>query len=164
MSSRLSKVLSTDSGPFWQFVKYGTIGVLSTLVQALFFYLLASTCLRCLGEDDWAVRLLSLPDASVSDAVRAQRFALATALAFVVANIFCWLLNRRFVFRAGKYSWAVELLMFISVSGFAMALATAISWFLINKLGTMTTIAVFVEVFVSFVFNYFIRKFVIFRG
>ena len=164
MCSRLSKVRSTDSGPFWQFVKYGTIGVLSTLVQALFFYLLASTCLRCLGGDDWAVRFLSLPDASVSDAVRAQRFAIATALAFVISNIFCWLMNRRFVFRAGKYFWALELLMFISVSGLAMALATGISWLLINKLGTMTTIAVFVEVVVSFVFNYFIRKFVIFRG
>ena len=164
MSKYISKVLSTDSGPFWQFVKYGTIGVLSTLVQILFFYLLASTCLRCLGGDDWAVRLLSLPAASVSDAVRAQRFAIATALSFVISNIFCWVLNRRFVFRAGKYHWALELLMFLSVSGLAMAIATGISCLLIHKLGTMTTIAGFVEVVVSFVFNFFIRKFVIFHG
>ena len=54
--------------------------------------------------------------------------------------------------------------MFFSVSGLAMALATAISWVLIHQWGLMTTLAVLVEVVVSFLFNFFIRKFVIFKG
>ena len=52
----------------------------------------------------------------------------------------------------------------MAVSGVAMALATGVSAMMINWFGMMTTLAVFVEVFVSFVFNFFIRKFVIFKG
>lgn len=158
------KVLSTDAGPFWQFAKYGTIGVMATAVQAIVFYLLSATVLPCLSANDWAVRMLSLPAAEVSDAVRAVRFAEATAIGFILSNIFCWLMNRRFVFKAGKYAWYVELVMFFAVSGLAMALATGLSWMLIHHLSLMTTFAFAVEVVVSFLFNFFIRKFVIFKG
>lgn len=160
----IKKVLSHDAGPFWQFVKYGCIGVMATCVQAAVFYLLAATVLPCLKADDWAVKMLSLPAADVTDAVRGTRFVWATAIGFVFSNLFCWLMNRWFVFKAGKYSWYVELVMFFSVSGIAMALATAISWVLIHQWGLMTTLAVLVEVVVSFLFNFFIRKFVIFKG
>ena len=83
------KILSHDSGPFWQFVKYGVIGALSTAVQAMAFYILAATVLKCLDPGDVAVRLFGLPATSVSATVRALRFAAATALAFVVSNVFC---------------------------------------------------------------------------
>ena len=164
MCEYLKKILSHEAGPFWQFVKYGVIGVLATAVQALFFYLLAATLLPCLRSDDWAVRLLSLPSAEVSDAVRGVRFAAATGIGFVFANVFCWLMNRWFVFKAGKYAWFVELAMFFAVSGAAMGLATALSWGLIHRWGLMTTLALGVEIVVSFLFNFFIRKFVIFKG
>ena len=58
MIERIERILSHDSGPFWQFVKYGAIGVMATLVQTGVFYALATTCLKCLGGDD--VRPLSL--------------------------------------------------------------------------------------------------------
>ena len=93
------RFLSHDSGPFAQFVKYGAIGVLSTCVQMIGFYLLAATCLKCLGADDWAVRFLGLPSVEVSDGLRAFRAAVATAGGFTVANIFCWIMNRLFVFK-----------------------------------------------------------------
>jgi len=164
MSNVFSRILSHDCGPFWQLVKYGAIGVGATVIQTVVFYVLASTCFPCLNSDDWAVRLLSLPSAHVADSVRAWRFSVATAFAFVAANIPCWILNRLFVFRAGRYWWLVELLFFMSVSGIAMLLATGISALLIKGFGMMTTLAVLIEVFVSFVFNFFIRKFVIFKG
>lgn len=164
MSNLIKKILSHESGPFWQFVKYGCIGVMATCVQTAVFYLLAATLLPCLKADDWAVRVLSLPSAEVTDAVRGVRFVWATAVGFVFANVFCWLMNRWFVFKPGRYAWYVELVMFFSVSGLAMALATAISWVLIHQWGLMTTLAVLVEVVVSFLFNFFIRKFVIFKG
>ena len=164
MSDRIGKILSHDAGPFWQFVKYGIIGVLSTAVQAVAFYVLAATVLKCLDPDDVAVRLLGLPATSVSATVRALRFAAATALAFAVSNVFCWLLNRAFVFRAGRYRWWTELALFLFVSATAMALATALSGFLIARCGLMTTVAVLVEVVVSFLFNFVIRKCVIFKG
>ena len=164
MSDRIAKILSHDCGPFWQFVKYGVIGVAATCVQAAVFYALAATCLKCLGSDDWAVKAFGLPSADVTDAVRALRFSVATALGFVVANVFCWLMNRWFVFRAGRHRWHVELALFFAVSATAMVLATVLSGVLISRMGLMTTMAVAVEVVVSFLFNFFLRKFVIFNG
>lgn len=164
MFDKIKRILSHDCGAFWQFVKYGVIGVLSTVVQTAAFYVLASSVLMCLKADDVAVRYLSLPAADVCDDERALRFALATAIGFVISNIFCWLMNRRFVFKPGKHVWYVELAMFLAVSGLAMLIATALSGFLISRFGLMTTAAVLIEIVVSFAFNFLIRKFFIFKG
>ena len=158
------RVLSHDCGPFWQFVKYGVVGVLATLVQMAVFYLLAATCLRCLKSDDWAVRLVGLPAVDIGDGLRALRFYAATGIGFVFANIFCWLMNRRFVFRPGKFRWYAELGMFFAASGAAMVLATTVSAFLIRVTGLMTSAAVLIEIVLSFVVNFMARKFFIFKG
>ena len=158
------RFLSHDSGPFAQFVKYGVIGVLSTCVQMIGFYLLAATCLKCLGADDWAVRFLGLPSVEVSDGVRAFRAAVATAGGFTVANIFCWMMNRLFVFKPGKFRWYVEFLMFFGVAALATVVALGVQSLLIRYFGMMTTAAVIVEVVASFLMNFFVRKFVIFKG
>jgi putative flippase GtrA len=118
----------------------------------------------CLGRGDWAVEHLSLPCADISDSVRAYRFALATAVGFVVANLVCWVLNRMFVFKPGKFRWYIELALFFGVSLSATLIALAISSVMIHMLGLMTTIALVVEIVVSFMMNYFIRKFFIFKG
>lgn len=165
MSELLRRILSRESGPFWQFAKYGAIGVMSTLVQVAAFYVLACTVLGCLKSDDIAVRILGLPAAAdVSDMQRAVNFAVATSLAFVVSNLFCWILNRAFVFVPGRHRWWVELALFFAVSAIAMALATLVSSWAIVHLGMMTTLAALIEIAVSFLFNYFLRKFVIFKG
>jgi len=161
---RLREILSHDAGPFWQFVKYGVVGVLSTCVQTGVFYILAATCLKCLGPDDWAVRLLGFPSVEVSDTVRAFNFGFATAIGFVVANIFCWLMNRWFVFRPGKFRWYAELVMFFGTATFATVVAIGASSMLIRYAGLMTTLAVLIEVAVSFFVNFFVRKFFIFKG
>lgn len=164
MSERLRKILSLESGPFWQFVKYAVAGAASTLVQVVCFYILAATCLKCLKADDWAVAWLGVPSAAIADGVRAVRFAIATGIGFLVANVFCWVVNRMFVFTPGRHSLWKELALFVAVSGAAMALATAISSFLIEKYSLMTTIAHALEIAVSFLFNYFLRKHLIFRA
>ena len=156
--------LSHDSGPFAQFVKYGVIGVLSTCVQMLGFYLLAATCLKCLGSDDWAVRFAGLPSVEVTDGVRAFRAAVATAGGFAIANVFCWIMNRLFVFKPGKFRWYVEFALFFGVAAFATVVALGVQSLLIKYFGMMTSAAVVVEVLVSFMMNFFIRKFVIFKG
>ena len=161
----LRKILSHDCGPFWQFVKYGAIGVMATLVQTGVFYLLATSCLKCLAADDVAVRYLDFAAAvGVTDGVRAFRFAVATSIGFVFANVFCWLMNRWFVFRPGKFRWYVEFGMFIGTSTVATVIALAISSALISWCGLMTTLAVLIEVVVSFLVNFFVRKFFIFKG
>ena len=165
----VEKFLSHDAGSFAQFVKYGAIGVMATCVQTGVFYVLASTCLRCLTADDWAVKLLGLPSVAFTGneawyASRGMIAAAATAVGFVVANIFCWLMNRRFVFKPGKFRWYVELAMFFGASTLATVIALGLMKFLIDQFGLMTTLAVGVEVVVSFLVNFFIRKFVIFKG
>ena len=163
--TRLGKILSLDSGPFWQFVKYGTIGVMATLVQTGVFYLVSALCLNCLGPGDWAVENLGLPAAQgISDGVRSFRFAVDTAIGFVVANVFCWLMNRKFVFRPGRYPWHLELAMFFGASTFATIIALGLATALINWAGLMSSLALFIEIVCSFLVNFFVRKFFIFKG
>ena len=162
-------ILSNEAGPFAQFVKYGIVGVMATCVQTGIFYILAATCLKCLTADDWAVRLLGLPSVAFTGeeawyASRGTLAAAATAVGFVVANIFCWIMNRLFVFRPGKFRWYVELGMFFGASTLATVIALGVMKLLIDQFGLMTTLAVVVEVIVSFLVNFFIRKFVIFKG
>ena len=162
-------LLSHDAGPFWQFVKYGTVGVAATCVQMAVFYVLAATCLKCLTPDDWVVVNLGLPSVSFdgTEPWYASRWflaAAATAIGFVIANIFCWLLNRAIVFRPGKFAWYVELALFFGASSFATLVALAVQSLLIRYVGVTTSFAVIVEVAVSFVVNFCARKFFIFRG
>lgn len=164
MSKALTKILSPAAGPFWQIVKYGGIGVAATLLQTVGFYLLATTCLACLAPDDWAVKYLGFSSAFVSDEVRAIRFAICTAGGFVLANVFCWLMNRRFVFLAGKFPWYVEFAMFFGTATVATLIALGLSALMIRYAGLMTTLAVVIEIAVSFLLNFFVRKFFIFKG
>lgn len=169
MREAVRRILSHDCGPFAQFVKYGAIGVAATCVQFAVFYALASTCLRCLTADDTAVRLLGLPGAEFTGAepwYHARWFlaGVATAAGFVVANVFCWLMNRAFVFRPGKFRWYVEFGMFFGVAAIATTIALAVQSVLIKVAGMTTSAAVVIEVAVSFLLNFFARKFFIFKG
>ena len=162
-------LLSHDAGPFWQFVKYGAVGVAATCVQMAVFYALAATCLKCLTPDDWAVRFLGLPAACFGGgepwyAARWFLAAVATAVGFTVANVFCWLMNRAIVFRPGKFAWYAEFAMFYGVAAFATAVALLVQSVLIRYVGLMTSAATLIEVLVSFLVNFFIRKFYIFGG
>ena len=165
----LKKILSHDCGPFWQFVKYGAIGVMATLVQTGVFYLLATTCFKCLTADDVAVKFLGFPAASFSGdeawyVSRGMLAAYATSVGFFLANVFCWLMNRWFVFKPGKFRWYVEFGMFFGTSTVATVIALGTMKVLIDSFGMMTTFAVVVEVVVSFFVNFFVRKFFIFKG
>ena len=149
---------------FFQFVKYGTNGVIATYIQAIVFYFLASTYLKCLGAGDWAVVYLGLDSAAVADGVRALRFSVCTAVGFSLANIVCWLMNRLCVFKPGRFKWYAEFAFFFAVSLCATLVALAISAGLIRFFAVATSIALIVEVVVSFVMNFVVRKFFIFKG
>ncbi len=169
MSFSVKRFLSHDAGPFAQFVKYGAIGVASTAVQTGIFYVLASLWLLCLTPDDWAVKRLGLPAATFTGnepwyAARGTLAAVDTAGGFTVANVFCWLMNRWFVFKPGKFKWYVEFGMFFGTATVATVIALGVMKVLIDCFGMMTTLAVVVEVLVSFFVNFFMRKFVIFKG
>lgn len=147
-----------------QLIKYGAIGVLATIVQLVFFYTFATLLFPCLTSHDWSVKALGFPASDVSDAIRGVHFAVCTSMGFVISNFFCWVMNRLFVFKPGKFKWYIELGMFYAASTTAAVLAIGLSWLCINYFGLMTTLAVFIEIVVSFMVNYFVRKFFIFKG
>ena len=118
--------------------------------------------LRVVYLEDYRVTVseILMPAAEVSDSVRAIRAAVATAAGFTVANIFCWLMNRLFVFRPGRYRWYAEFGFFFGVAALATVVALGVQSALIKYAGMMTTLAVIVEVVVSFFFNFFIKMFI----
>ena len=81
-----------------------------------------------------------------------------------MSNTFCWVMNRLFVFKPGKYKWHVELAMFFGAATFATVAALSVMKGLIDLFGMRTSLAVIVEIVVSFIVNFFIRKFLIFKG
>lgn len=160
----IRKILSRDVGPFVQFLKYATVGLMATCVQTAVFYALAATWLPCLGTDDFAVRFLGLPAADLPDAVRAMRAGIAVCTGFFVANLFCWLMNRRFVFKPGRHVWYIECGLFFAVSLAAFAVGLGLQTALIRWAGMMTTLAFLAEVLSSLAINFVVRKFFVFNG
>ena len=146
-----------------QIVRYGIVGAASTLVQMGVFYVLAATLLKCLGPDDVMVKLFALPAAYVGDGVRAFRAAIAQGAGFTVANVFCWIMSRRYVFVPGRHRWPVELALFFAVSLVAFGTGVALQSIAINWLGWQTTFAALLEVASSLAINFIIRKFYVFK-
>ena len=85
-------------------------------------------------------------------------------IGFVTSNIFCYILNRLFVFKPGRHHVLVEFLLFFAVSGISAALGTAIQTLMITQYGVQTTFAFGANIICALVINYAMRKFVIFKG
>ena len=151
-------------GGLRQLFRYGVVGLASTGVQAAVFYILAATWLQCLTPEDPAVRFLGLPSVTLGDGLRAVRAAAATAVGFTLANVFCWVMNRLFVFRAGRHKWYVEFMLFYGAAAGATIIALGLQSVFIKYFGMWTTLALGIEVVASFVINFFVRKFFIFKG
>ncbi len=161
---RFLRFLSPEERGFIQFLKYGVIGAAATGVQVVCFYALAALVLRCLTAEDLAVRLFNFPIAEISDTARALRFALNTGLAFLIANIFCWVLNRLFVFRSGRHGILMELVLFVGGSALSTGIGTIAGWALIQFVGVATSYSVILQVLSSVILNFVFRKFIVFRG
>ena len=160
----LRKIVSHDTGGFVQFCKYVVVGGMSTIIQIGVFYLLATTCLRCLGSEDIVVRHFGFPSSDVTGNVRALFAAIDTAFGFTIANLFCWIMNRLFVFRPGRHVWYMELAFFFLVSLSALGVGMIAQTVLIMAFDWSTTAAVFAEILASLAINFVVRKFFVFKG
>ena len=164
MPNWIRKFLSHEAGPLQQFLKYAIAGGMATASHILVFYLCAIWLFPCLTADDWAVRLLGLTVSEMPGGTRVLNAGICNALAFVCSNAFCYVLNRRFVFRPGRHPWGIELLLFFGVSGISMVLGTAIQSWLIAQFALQTTLAFGANLITSLLINYAMRRFFIFRG
>jgi putative flippase GtrA len=152
----------------WQIAKYGVIGVLATIINIAVAEVFAAYVWPCLTADDLFVRwgIFDLTDATwiVSDSVRATRAVWCNLVGFFVANVICWLLNRKFVFTPGRHFWLVEYAIFLAGSGFAILCGSAAIWALVKYQGMQTTYTFGINVLVSVAVNFVVRKFVVFKN
>ena len=162
--STLKKHLGHDTHPVVQFIKYGISGGMATAAHIVTFFLCGWLLLPCLTQDDITVRLFGVAVTPISEATRAWNAGFCNALAFVVSNSFCYVLNRLFVFKPGRHHWVLEFLLFFGVSGISMVIGTTIQTFLISHQGMQTTPAFGANILVALFINYAMRKFVIFKG
>ena len=160
----VAALLRHDVHPAVQFVKYVVVGGLATAVHVTAFYLCGWRLLPCLTPDDIAVRLLGLSVPAVSEAARAWNAGFCNGIAFFFSNLFCYLLNRLFVFKPGRHPWVLELLLFFAVSAVSLTIGTTVQTFLITHQGIQTTLAFGANLVSSLLINYAMRKFVIFKG
>ena len=147
----------------WQVFKYGVIGLLATAINLVVAELCAAFVWPCLGASDPLVKFCGFQPTGVADSVRATLAVYCNLVGFFVANIVCWLLNRRYVFTPGRHGWFVEWLLFLAGSGFAIVCGNAVIWALVRYRGMQTTYSFVVNVFVSVAVNFVVRKFFVFK-
>ena len=149
---------------FWQIFKYGVIGLLATAINLAVAELCAAYVWPCLSSGDVFVKYLGFGGVEIADAVRATRAVYCNLVGFFIANFICWLLNRAYVFKPGRHHWAVEWLLFLGGSGFAIACGSVIIWAAVRFYAMETTYSFIVNVAVSVAVNFVVRKFFVFKG
>ena len=85
-------------------------------------------------------------------------------IAFMFSNLTAYLINIAWVFESGRHNRIIEIGFFYLVSGISMVIGTALMGFLIDRLGIATTLAFGANILTSLVFNFVLRKFLIFKG
>jgi len=160
----IRKHLGHDTHPLVQFIKYGVVGGMATTLHVVTFFLLSWLVLPSFKQDDIAVRLLGLTVPAISESTRVWNAGVCNVTGFTVSNVFCYILNRLFVFKPGRHHWTLEFLLFFSVSAISMALGTTVQSLLIKYQGAQTSLAFGINIVCALFINYAMRKFVIFKG
>ena len=164
LKERWDHYLSHDAPPFVQFVKYGLAGGIATASHVLTFFAIGFLLFPCVSAEDPLVKLFGLAAPAVEEALRARHAVYSNVLAFLVSNTLCYAMNRLFVFRPGRHSFAVEFLLFLAVSAVSMTIGTTLMGVLIQRIGLQTTYAFGANILSSLAINYVLRKFFVFKG
>lgn len=151
MSDFLARLLGSETHWLVQFIKYGLVGAAATAIDMVCFRVFA---------------LFFSPDrkSGLSDTVRSRNFVIDNTLAFLIANFACYLMNVAWVFEAGRHSRWVELVLFYAVSGTSAVIGIGLGKILIRRFHWDGNYAYLAKVFAALMFNFVLRKFVIFKG
>ena len=147
-----------------QFVRYALVGALATVINIAVAGVCSAWVLPCLSGGDPLVEYLGFPSATIDVSLRATRAVVCNFAGFSVANVVCWLLDRRFVFTPGRHRWYTELALFFVGSAFAVACGSAAIWILVKFAGMHTTYSFLVNVLVSVAVNFAVRKKLVFKN
>ena len=150
--------------PVVQFLKYGFVGGLATAVNVVAVFLFCWKVFHCITPDDPFARLFGLEAGQVDEAARARLTNWAYVCAFPIANTFCYVLNRMFVFVPGRHGALREFAEFLTAGCIALGAGMAASWILIHVFGAWTSVGILANLVSSVLINYALRKFVVFKG
>lgn len=164
MKSLLKQFKGREHTPLIQFVKYSIGGALATLVHMAFFYLLALKLLPALNPDDLIANLLNLSRTPASNALRARNYMIDYTIAFLFSNLVAYVINIYWVFHRGRHHWLLEIAYFYGVSGISAVVGTLLTGSMIHGFGISTTLAFGINVVVSLLINFVVRKSFVFKG
>ena len=164
MRNFLRQFKGRQHGPLVQFIKYGIAGGIATVVHVSLFYFCAFKFLPALNQGDALAGLMHLHLPEVSDVIRARNSVIDNLVAFIFSNLTAYLINIVWVFESGRHNRVVEIGFFYLVSGISTFIGSALMGFLIGRFGITTTVAFGVNVIVSLLINFVLRKRLIFKG
>lgn len=148
-----------------QAVKYIGCGGIAVLVDQLLFYGLAWRVLPVLRASDPVVVLFSGlgVEAAVPDEAMLERnYWLIKGICFVVANAVVYLLNRKFVFEAGRHRSGLEVALFFGASLLQFGWI-GLGGVLITRWAWEVTYANVAMMMAGALTNFVLRKFVVFK-
>lgn len=150
--------------PLVQFIKYGLAGTVSTGVHIACFYIMALKFLPALSSHDVIAGWLHLTVPEVSNVLRARNSMIDNTVAFLFSNLTAYIINILWVFEPGRHHRVLEFFYFYLVSGVSVVVGSLLMGMLITSFGITTTHAFAVNVIVSLLINYVLRKHLVFKG
>jgi putative flippase GtrA len=100
----------------------------------------------------------------MGDDPRVLNYFRCNLVAFLFSNGVAYVLNFKWVFRSGRHSRHLEILLFFGVSFVSFLLGTAVASVLVSGFGLHEYIAKLGDVIAAVLINYVCRKFLIFHG
>ena len=145
-----------------QFIKYCLAGVFVAMVHACVFHLAAWKIFPSFQTADYFISGFGLEIKEINDFSRTINAMLSNVTAFFVSNFVSYTISRKWIFEPGRFRKIVEAGLFFLYSGLSIFAGTAVMGILIRYFGIRTTDAFLINLFVSIMFNFAIRKYCVF--
>lgn len=140
-----------------QFLVYASCGAMATVAHTGLVFALSLSVLP-------AVKGMIVDGVVLDEAIRKHNLLLNNTIAFPVGCIVAYFTNILFVFTPGKHSRIKELALFFGVAACGFFPGLWIIDFLVSRYGVPSAFAQCAFILTSFLVNFFMRKFVIFKG
>jgi putative flippase GtrA len=153
----LTRVRNRDVPPFVQFMVYATCGVIATVIHQGLVAVLSFTAFP-------ALKGMVVDGVALTEEVRKHNLLLNNILAFPFGAVAAYFTNILFVFTPGRHSKLKEMALFFGVAACGFFPGLWVIDFLVGRYQVPSSVAQLAFVFTSFMVNYAMRKFVIFKG
>ena len=145
----LSRFIENKSHISVQFIKYGMAGAVATGAHFVIFTILNETILPA--------------NINQESAQRGWNFFWSFSIAFLLANVVAYTVNRRWVFQSGRHSKLVEFGLFYLIAITAYLLGTPLGAYLVAKYPLNEYVVYLMVAITSVLVNFLGRKFIVFK-